>query len=328
MTRLFTDGLESADIQVFDIQNGSASSLAARSGTYSLLATGANTKILPSTYTSLYFRDAIQIPAAASIWNNSQNIIYFSSGTTVVASFVADSGGTFSLKVNGSVVVTTTYHFLGNTFYLVELYLDIGASGTFTLRVDGIQRATYTGATNGAAASIDRFTLSNIGGVTNVYHDDIGFNSTAGGADDSWLGDGHIYALTPNAAGDLTQFSVTGAASNYLAVDEIPPNGDTDYVYTSGSGQRDCYNLSNSGLSGVTISRVWVEMDSKIDVADGSTLGMFLRTSGSNFDDSNGLLPQTLSYVRYKSQEWLTNPATGVAWTVADTDSLQAGVRT
>lgn len=57
----------------------------------------------------------------------------------------------------------------------------------------------------------------------------------------NWL---RIVVLVPSGAGNSTQLAVTGAATNWQAVADIPPDGDTSYVSTATVGQKDLYALS------------------------------------------------------------------------------------
>ncbi len=129
--------------------------------------------------------------------------------------------------------------------------------------------------------------------------------------------------LRPNAAGDLTELFVFGAASNYLAVDEVSPDDDTTYVYNSSDGSvngADLYNFNNHTIESGEITDLTVYIYAK-------TLGtgqydIFMKTGGTQYTKGAGNL--TGSYATY-SKSWTSNPQSGLLWTWADIDAIQAG---
>jgi hypothetical protein len=160
--------------------------------------------------------------------------------------------------------------------------------------------------------------------------DDIGINDTTGVTDNSWCGEGRILMMQPDSVGNVTQLARGGTdtGANWSQVNEIPPDGDTTFVYSSGSGQYDLYGLtSGSSIMGITdsVSRVYIEARSREISATGENIRLGLKTSGSEYWSSN--IPVTTSYGRYEANTWVINPNSGLPWTVSDLDNLQAGVK-
>lgn len=65
------------------------------------------------------------------------------------------------------------------------------------------------------------------------------------GANGDFQGDMLVIGKRPVAAGYLTQFDVVGAASNYLAVDEVTADEDTTHVASETVGERDSYIIDD-----------------------------------------------------------------------------------
>lgn len=135
--------------------------------------------------------------------------------------------------------------------------------------------------------------------------------------------------LYPESAGAETAL-YPSVGSNWDCVDETPISYG-DYVHCAGvyTWLRDLYNLSyTEGGGAITQVTVWVNAK-----ADGTAFprddgAMYLAVkSGSVVGTSayNIGLPQG-GNPAYYAYTWLTNPATGVAWTWSDISSLQAGV--
>lgn len=129
--------------------------------------------------------------------------------------------------------------------------------------------------------------------------------------------------LRPNAVGTYTTWTAS-AGANWECVDEVTPDEDTTYVYTSAKNLWDSYNLQNSTGSG-TISnvRAYVRIRN-LSVArlpaiiPGLAIGGVARA---------GVQQEiTTSYADYYS-DWAQNPATLAAWTWADIDALEVAFR-
>jgi len=208
-------------------------------------------------------------------------------------------------------------------------------SGKLQVKVDGELDIDFSGDTKpGSNTDITKWRI--IGGWSGYphhYFDDIAINDTAGSVDNSWCGDAHIYPARSNGAGNYTQLSIGGSsppASNYQAVDENSPNGDTDYVYSSTIGDKDTYTLDalssqvTEYADGVDIQRIIVHLRSKEDTAASGTVAPMIRTGSTDYTGTYQSL--LTSYTKDISEEWRLNPRTLAAWTTAEIDALEAGV--
>lgn len=346
MTRLFSIGFEFNDLlEVSQIVGTSPTIITSptHSGSYAVSSLSSQTLRwnLPSPLTEFYVRlyvnyTVITSDATLFVWNNSNdgvgngnqgNIAFSNTSGKVFKAFVTDVTGVSSLVGTGSVVISA------ETWYRIEIYVKIATvGGRIIVRVaTGEGPPTTDIDFTGNTLQYQPGTLINsnnlqIGGnSTDIPRfDDIAINDINGITDNSWPGPEGFFALIPNGAGALTQITnVVGAATHWQAVDEDPPNGLTDYIWGDDIDLNnvDLYDLTNFTPGNGGIQRVIVDSRMASDVA-GGTIQLALRTQSTNY--FSGTKTLTTSFIRYIN-EYLTNPNTGVAWTVADLQALQVG---
>jgi hypothetical protein len=325
MARVFTDGAEFGDTNFWNGFNGTASTLTARSGSYSYLFGQVdvgyiNINALGELYFRIGYRDGAGYLSRIPTFYSDP-----SAGGSEIASLRMDSAGYLFAYSGANLRATSTIQ-VTSSWSLIEIHIKFGTSdGVFQVKIDGILDIDYTGGVGADGNTVKSlyFLANNTTGNV-AYVDDIALNDTTGGVDDSWCGDGKVLLLSPNAAGDITQLYLSGAASNYDAVNEVPSNSDTDYVYGETVGLYDLYNLT-AFSENPNISRVWVEARARGTVADGEQIRLMIKTGGTEYQSTP--LNMLTSYDRIIGPEYRTNPDTTVAWTDSDLDNLQAGAK-
>lgn len=137
--------------------------------------------------------------------------------------------------------------------------------------------------------------------------------------------------LRPNAAGDITQNTPIGAATNWQCVSESSTDEDTTYnVCVNGSGTlRDLFNLDATGLSASdVISQILVTVRIRkvgVDYAEIDSIN--IQTAAGGFSSGSGAAPFsiTTSYVDHVRTSTTVPGTVGAAWTVSDLETLQVG---
>lgn len=330
MTRLFTEGFETGDQYAFDSVTNIAMTATVRSGTYSM--GGSNGGMAYKYITpiaELYTRYAFYFSTYAG---NRMITVTDNAGVELGRITMVGTIGVNYVQARwpSSVVATGTLSLISGAgnYYVMELYIKIAASGgRIIVKINGTTEIDYTG--NTGTTNVGRVGWGlDTGANQNWGIDDIALNDVNGGVDNSWCGDGHVIALLPNAAGDVTQQTRSTGANSWALVDERPHNSDTDYVESSTVDQYDLYNLTASGLSNVTINRVWVEARARDTVAAAAGLQVGLKTGGTEYWSSTLTLQTTyVASKALKGGEYLTNPQSTNPWTTTDLDALQAGTK-
>ncbi len=156
--------------------------------------------------------------------------------------------------------------------------------------------------------------------TTQYAYDGNGNRITMSDADQS-----SVFTLRPNGNGGTIQWSKSGTGgANWDRVDEVTSDGDTTYVYTSTNGVVDLYTLTDLPQSG------------QINFVTVTAVGRAVANAGCNPNCEGELKLRVNGYASpgsgfatsyaTVSYTWPTNPGTGLPWTVADVNALQAGV--
>ncbi len=155
--------------------------------------------------------------------------------------------------------------------------------------------------------------------------------------------------LRPNANGTSAQWSRNGCTANWACVDEASSDGDSTFVSTTTIGATDLYRLpslpdASKGVEYVEVTAVardtytpppppppgcppicptavtaWNSTD--VGTMSGTADAIYLLVNGSR-GSYRGL---SNTYGTY-TQRWTTDPSTGLPWTTAAVNALQAGV--
>ena len=218
----------------------------------------------------------------------------------------------------GSSANNTLYQ---NVWYYIELKTTISdAAGVAIVRVNGTEvlnlSAVDTKNTANATADTVRF---GAGGGVALDLDDIYINN-----DGAFYGDMKVECLRPDGAGTTTQWTPS-AGSNYQNVDDVGDHDvDATYNYTSSAGNIDLYTLSNLSVATGTIKGVQVCTTARKDDANARNIRRVLRSGGTNYEGTD--IPLASTYVQY-TEILETDPATAAAWTIANVNALEAGVK-
>jgi len=330
MTRLFTDGAEFGDTKFFDAVSGNVASTTQKAtGSYSYYITGGYLTKNFTASAEVFIKFRLFIPTGLATEN--ENIFQLRSGTTVLASFryiLSTKKLTLYTGDFATPVITASGSVDFAVWYLIEIRDKIADSGDMELRVDSISWGTFSGDTKPGADT----TVNNINFIQQFssayYIDDLALNNTSGSEDNSWCGTGQVELLKPTANGYLNEWTRSTTSTDAFAlVDDIPPNDNTDYIYSATANQIDAFALADFDGTNKLIKRVWTEARAYDQGVTAAQISLGFRTTESTnyFSTTNSTL--TGSYARVASDEWLLNPATSTTWQDADLDALQVLVK-
>jgi hypothetical protein len=217
----------------------------------------------------------------------------------------------------------------------IDLKLD-NSAGWVYVYVDGVAIIEFDGDTIGTVSALDTVRFgsdrTNISWDSYLYIDDFYLDSTTGESAPAAPPDYRFLPVLPAGNGYISQWVGNDADStdNYLLVDETPPDGDTSYVESAGSGEIDSYTMTNPTISvGWEISAVIaMAVVKKLNAGGSLNLKLNTRTTVSAVNHSASSSPIVLgtSYALAWDRRAL-RPDGGV-WNQATVDVLEIGVIT
>lgn len=257
-------------------------------------------------------------------------LLDWSDGTTVQAAVRVNALGQVELCRGSSVVLATSTVGLGlDTTYYLEWLLTIHAStGVSTVRIDGVPVVSVSSANTQmtATALATRLRAGNLAvtvGLIPLDLDDLYVctNQT------TFLGDCRVDYLPPTGDGTHRAWTPSAGTDHYAMVDDLTPNGDTDYLASITPGDRESHAFpALPSMPNPVIRGVQHCVNARKDDA-GTRQLRSLVVSGATTRVGSTVHTLALSYVSYQ-ELYETDPATGAAWTVSAINAIEAGVET
>lgn len=222
------------------------------------------------------------------------------------------------------------------TWYKVELCATY-TTGTATGYLDGSSFAS------GVTTAITTNAILNVGFVASatghITFDDMAWNDNGGSSQTGQPGTGSITHLHPNATGDNSNGTPTGAATGWQCTNEVPPDDATTYQSLTTVNDILDVNIESSSTGGIgasdTITLVQVGYRGAESSASSNTENVRIKsqasgttTSGTSttHDDTtyrtNGdAIPRLYTLTSY------VDPQAGGAWTTSLLDTAQIGFK-
>ena len=195
--------------------------------------------------------------------------------------------------------------------------------GVVTVRVNGVEEFTISSADTKNAGT--KTVLDGIGMATVAFSadiDDLVLMNGAGSTNNDFIGDVAIETIYPTSAGTTTGLTPS-AGSNWQNVDDVPPNT-TDYNSSATDELYDTYNLGSLVRTVGTIYAI--NIYAYAAKSDSGTKGgaIMLRSGGTDYEKTDVALATSFDY---QNDIIEVDPATSVAWTIANVNALEAGFK-
>lgn len=212
--------------------------------------------------------------------------------------FIANSGGYFSVRVNGQSIDSLT--------------------------VSNIDTQ------NTSNAFIDRLTIRGLGQAPLNAHpcfiDDIYINDLLGTTNNDFEGDVRFYVRMVDGIADYSESTPTPNVARWQNVDDNPtPDDASTYNTLTNTNQRDLFTLEQIGItSGVIVGVVPFIRAKKADAGAAQIQTMLKSGSVEVFDTIQAL---STDYVTYQGNVQRLNPETNAPFTLSDFDALKLGYK-
>jgi hypothetical protein len=213
------------------------------------------------------------------------------------------------------------------TWYYGTLYVRIHDTlGEFTAKLFDasgtlLDTITRTGIDTRNGTDLAELTVWT-GVSADVHHDECWTDITG-----TFRGCGRIEVLSPNATGDLTQWSRGGTDSgnNWDQLNELPRDT-TSHTFSTAADQYDLFNFANRSITGDLIG-VQQLIYARAHTAGTRVYRPVCKVGGTIYEHSGGDITLTSTTTRIDVISWMNNPATGNAWTDSDLDGAQFGAK-
>lgn len=241
-----------------------------------------------------------------------------------------DADSKMRITRNGTLLATGTTILTPGTFYYIEFGATIASScgaNSVVARLGGVVEVTVPTSTNcqatgnATASQVQIFRDGNFDGALIV--DDLYICDSQGSTNNTFLGDARVETLYPSAAGNYTNFTLTGAGTNHAAVAEHPEDGDTSYVSSATPGTKESYAMDDLSTTPTAIFGAQPNVICRKDDAGSRAVAPMFRISSTDYVGASQGVQDTYTI---KSQVYETNPATSAAWTATDINGAELGM--
>lgn len=248
---------------------------------------------------------------------------------TTNLSLYANADGSFSLYRGtsaGTLLETSATGLISaGVWYYLEFHAIIdNSAGEYEVRVDGVNVMdgtgvdTYNGGTNPEVTVVGCSRASS----DRTFYDDLYIITGDGTGVSGFQSEITIEGIKPNGAGNYTQLTPTGSATNWQNVDDIPFST-ADYNSSPTAGQKDTYAYSNLVATTGTILGSVIHFAANKNLAGFKKGRRVIRIGGTDYNGAD--TPVLSASVRYFSEVLPVSVATAAAWTISEVNGLEAG---
>lgn len=202
-----------------------------------------------------------------------------------------------------------------------------GSTGSVAIYLNGSATALISSSGLNTAPSGNAWAnMVSIGNINNnmssKYDDFFCWDSTGAVNNAAPLTDVRIITKVPSQAGNYTNWTPNGLASNWQNVSQMPPNV-ADYNANNTPGTKDSYGVPSAGLA---LSPLSVTVRASLWRDDGLTHTPSLMVRSAGTDGVGAALPALGSSPAIFDTQFVNDPATGAPWTAAAADAAEIGV--
>lgn len=274
------------------------------------------TSAVAEFYAGFFFRPTV---SASTI-----QLISWASGATELGRLQENTvTKAIDLVVNSVVVASTSQILVDSTNYHIQVHVLISdAGGIIDVRIDDVLKGTFTGDTKpGSDTTVNKIRWGGNNG--NARWDTLTLNNTSGSSDNSWPGVRRVSRLAPSGPGFyVNNWSRNTGSTNWEAVDEVPPDDDTTYLFTTTANLYESFSMSDFSISNANIQALLTSAVAKKDSGTVQlAVGIRDDDNSTNYFGVNGSLGTSYGVLEERRT---VDPSTGVAFNIAGVNSTQA----
>jgi hypothetical protein len=223
-------------------------------------------------------------------------------------------------NTTGTLLGTTAAGLIAiNTWNYVEVNVLIDDSvGTAEVRLNNVTVLTFSGDTKQQAAAGWTIVRTAVAIIDDLY-----INDGTGTINNTFWGDTRIDCVFPDGNGAHSEWTRSTGANQYATIDEVTPNGDTDYNSTATVNAIDTVTVGDTPAPDNTIRSVQLNICADKTDAGTATLSPVARQDGVDFVYSAQAPTTAYAYLR---QIYERAPDTSV-WTATIFNAMQFGYK-
>ncbi len=282
-----------------------------------------------TTYTELYWGFAMNVPSLGTspffYSRNDDPGVY----SNFVSLGLTEDGRVKIVRYNNILLAQSAAGVITpDTWHYIEFYhKPLNSGGVTTVKVDGVQVATYSGDTTGEEEYINAWDLSGVVAASTTIRptlfDDIVCNDTTGSANNSWPGMARLLPLRARAAGNYGQWDRAGMDLGNDAAQVIGGGFGVHQLQTAVADELVTLVTEVPDLpAGATIQNVIVTTRARVESGAG-VIAPMVRSNGTDNISADQTLVSTWRDYQYA---WAVNPADSAAWEPTDLATLEIGV--
>lgn len=256
------------------------------------------------------------------------DVIFSTAGGSKVAEITINPPDIELRNAAGTIVATATNSITAATWQFVEFRVKQSPTlGEIECRVNNVTVASAINQNMGSTA-ISQIRIESHATSAVVNIDDLYVLDTTGSApQNTFIGDSRLTVLRPKANGNNNNFTPTGAASNFEAVDDALQDGDATFVEAGQLGAKEDYNQDDFvdlGISPGTIFSTQVVNCAKKTDAGALRYEDQMIIAGTAFKSAEVTATSTL----YKMSTFINDvdPSDSAAWTEAKIAAAGSGI--
>lgn len=209
-------------------------------------------------------------------------------------------------------------------------------NGSIEVRVDGVTVINASGINTGAAicnqlsfftadAPIDGTDEISTEHLSDAYIDDIFSYDNTGSYNNDFIGDRRVRTIYPDSDEATQEWTGVGSSTNYGAINEITPDGDSTYISAPPTAPLTSeFGLSDlpSSVGAISALQTYV-MQKKVEAGDGNTQSS-INVNGSSSVGADRAI--TTAYT-YWSDVFEISPDTGAPFTPSEVNSATLSIK-
>lgn len=268
-----------------------------------------------STLCNLMYDDRFgQVYTQISVYKNAQ------SGITVAHGNGTGDSATFVAASAPNVLFAGVWHFV-EVRYKPNTHTIVRVDGVTVLHAAGAKNPNAPELVNMMQFLSPNTEYSTTGGVKRF--DDLYICDSTGVRFNDFCGDVVIHAVLP--AGDAGPNQWTGfggGLNNFSAVQDVPPDGDTSYIFSNTLGHVDMFDVDPLPPNIIDVLAVSVHARAKKDAAGASKLKLLSRWNGMTQAS-----PELSMTTQYSNKDWMFELAPdGGPWNRVKANEMKIGV--